>query len=393
MKTIIKNVIPFIKGKFSTKSDIIIENGVIAQIIPYSNANCNKSASDTLIIEGNGNYCASGFIDIHTHGGYGCDVMDATPAALDKIAQFHLDNGVTTFVPTTLTASIEDTVKALRNLANYHNPRLSHLLGAHLEGPFLSPKAAGAHPVHLLLNPNKTNTQFIVENAKNISRITVAPNIDGAEFLVELCVQNNIQVSLGHDNSIDLEIDKCVQAGATSVTHLTNCTSRPSRRTTPKKYLGLTEIGLIDQRLMAEVIADDRHVPNQYFGMIFKLKTENNICLVSDSLSVAGMAEGEYFLGSGESKSVIKVEDGVAVLPSENTYAGSITPISKMARNLFALGYSKEACLTMAINNPAKLLNLADRGDIAVGMLADFNILDENLNIINTILGGNICAK
>ena len=170
-----------------------------------------------------------------------------------------------------------------------------------------------------------------------------------------------------------------------------NCTSRPSRRETPKKHLGLTEMGLIDDRITCEIIADDRHVPNRLFKMIFKLKGADKIALVSDSLSVAGMEAGDYFLGSGDSKQVIRVEDGVATLPSENTYAGSVTPISLMAKNLVKnVGISIEDALTMAILTPAKLMNMTDRGDIRVGYLADINILDNDLNIVNTVFNGKI---
>ena len=115
------------------------------------------------------------------------------------------------------------------------------------------------------------------------------------------------------------------------------------------------------------------------------------IALVSDSLSVAGMEAGDYFLGSGDSKQVIRVEDGVATLPSENTYAGSVTPISLMAKNLVKnVGISIEDALTMAILTPAKLMNMTDRGDIRVGYLADINILDNDLNIVNTVFNGKI---
>ena len=169
-----------------------------------------------------------------------------------------------------------------------------------------------------------------------------------------------------------------------------NCTSRPSRRDNPKKHLGLTEMGLIKDELICEVIADNRHVPNALFNMIYKLKGADKICLVSDSLSVAGQKEGLYYLGSGESQQEILIEDGVAVLPKANTYAGSITPISKMVALLFAQGYSAEECIQMATQVPAKVLGLKDRGDILPGLAADFNILDENLNVVKTIINGEL---
>ena len=384
-KLLIKNVRPFIDGRIENLSSILIENGEITAIL-----NAEESVENAEIFDGKGNIAASGYIDIHTHGGYGHDVMEATEA-LYSISRFHLDNGVTTYVPTTLTASIPDTRKTLDFLLHYNDPNVARRYGSHLEGPYLSPKAAGAHPPHLLLDPDENNSSFIWDYNCVVSRITVAPNLSGAGWLTKECVENGIQVSAGHDNAIDDEIDVMFDSGATSVTHMYNCTSRPSRRETPKKHLGLTEMGLIDNRITCEIIADDRHVPNRLFKMIFKLKGADKIALVSDSLSVAGMEAGDYFLGSGDSKQVIRVEDGVATLPSENTYAGSVTPISLMAKNLVKnVGISIEDALTMAILTPAKLMNMTDRGDIRVGYLADINILDNDLNIVNTVFNGKI---
>ncbi|MDE7336840.1 MAG: amidohydrolase family protein, partial [Clostridia bacterium] len=187
---------------------------------------------------------------------------------------------------------------------------------------------------------------------------------------------------------IDDEIYACIESGANSVTHMYNCTSRPSRRSTPKKHLGLTEVGLIEDCVIAEVIADGRHVPDKLFSMIYKLKGSKGICLVSDSLSVAGMPQGDYYLGSGESKQKIRIDDGVAILPDLNTYAGSVTSVGKMVARLFALGYDLGACVDMCTKTPAKLLGRKDIGDIAVGMKGDINILDEKGEVYLTLLGG-----
>ena len=386
---LIKNVCPLVEGNLLSQCDILIKGNKIASIMPQG-----AEVEGAEVLEGNGDIIAAGYIDIHTHGGYGHDMMEATEEALDKISTFHLDNGITTYIPTTLTASIPDTRKALDALLHYNRKDVARRYGAHLEGPYLSRKAAGAHPPHLLLSPDEENSQFIRDYNCVVSRITMAPDISGVPWCTAMCVENGIQVSLGHDQSIDDEIDAAIEAGATSVTHLYNCTSRPSRRENPKKHLGLTELGLIYDDITCEVIADNRHVPNRLFGMIYKLKGADRIALVSDSLSVAGMSEGEYFLGSGESKQHIRIEDGVATLPSENTYAGSITPISKMVTNLYAsLDISAADCIRMATLTPAKLMNMTDRGDIKEGYLADLNILDEHLTIKKTILDGEVVRE
>ena len=377
MKTTLANVRPFSSGAFGPLCNIVIEDGKILSL-------GNVMAGE--ITDGKGMIACAGFIDIHTHGGWGKDCMEPTFEAIDTVAKYHLSTGITSFCPTTMTADIADIEAALSNMRSYKTNG-ARLAGAHLEGPFLSAKAAGAHPLDKLLDPDRENTAFIARNRDVVRRITVAPDLSGAPFVTALCRSMGIQVSIGHDQSIDDEIYACIEAGATSVTHMGNCTSHASRRyPSPKKHLGLFETALGESRLVCEVIADDRHVPDALFDIFYRLKGKDGICFVSDSLSVAGMKEGDYFLGSSESAQSIRIEDGVAVLPDKHTYAGSVTPVSKMVSRLFAKGYPAEDLLTMATLTPAKTVGLNDRGDLRPGMLADINLLDDKLNVVKTFM-------
>ena len=381
MTVTVKNARVYSEGKF-IDANVIIEDGFIVSV-------GDKVKGE--IIDAKGKRCVAGYIDIHTHGGWGKDCMDASKVAIDTICRYHLYTGSTSFVPTTMTASVEDINKAVDNIRKYDN-KYSRILGVHLEGPYLAQKSAGAHPPQLLIPPSK-DSSFVWNNADIVKRVTLAPNLDGADEFCKKATQKGIQVSMGHDDSIDDEIYACVESGANSVTHMYNCTSRPSRRVTPKKHLGLTEVGLIDERIVAEVIADDRHVPNTLFKMIYKLKGAKGICLVSDSLSVSGMPKGDYYLGSGSSAQKIRIEDGVAILPDLNTYAGSVTPVGKMVANLYGIGIPLEDCIDMCTKTPAKLIDRDDLGDIAVGKLGDVNILNDDLSICATILGGELVDR
>lgn len=373
------NVRPLSGGKFLSNCNVTI--GDDGKIVAVGNQ------TEGEVIRFDGEPVAAGYIDIHTHGGYGKDCMEPTYECIDTIARYHLDTGITSFCPTTMTASPEDINKAVDNIRKYDS-RYARIAGVHLEGPYLSQKAAGAHPPHLLISPLDDDS-FVRNNLDIVKRVTIAPNVRGsAEFTAEYS-KKGVQISLGHDNSIDDEIYPCIDAGATSVTHMYNCTSRPSRRDNPKKHLGLTEVGLIDNRITTEIIADDRHVANTLFKMIYKLKGYRRICLVSDSLSVAGMPAGDYYIGAGDSKQSIRVEDGVAVLPSENTYAGSVTPVSKMVCNLIGCGIAPAHAIYMATKVPARLICRKDIGDIKAGCLADINVLDkEDYSVKATFLGG-----
>ena len=375
------NAKPYINGGFLDIQAINIDGKKIISIGKPIYANT---------FDAKGNIVAAGFIDIHTHGGLSKDCMEPTKDAIETIAKYHLSTGITAFYPTTMTAPIEDIQKAISSIREYKDNKYATILGIHLEGPFLSKGAAGAHKPELLLDPTKDNAKVVFDNKDIVKRVTLAPNKVNAAAFTKRCVSNDIQVSLGHDESIDDEIYACVENGATSVTHMYNCTSRPSRRNSPRKHLGLTEVGLIDDRLYTEVIADNRHVPNDLFKLIYKQKGADKICLVSDSLSCAGEKDGEHYIGSGDSKQRIEIEDNVAVIKELNTYAGSVTPISKMVAQLYKAGIKKEDAIKMATITPAKLMDLTDRGDIKEGYVAELNILDDNLEVLYTIFNEEV---
>ena len=372
------NVRPLSGGKFLANCNVTLsDDGKIVAI-------GNQVEGKTVVFDGEP--CAAGYIDVHTHGGYGKDCMEPTYDCIDTIAHYQLETGITSFCPTTMTASPADINAAVDNIRKYES-RYARILGVHLEGPYLSQKAAGAHPPHLLISPLDDDS-FVKDNLDVVKRVTIAPNVRGSAEFTAKYSKKGVQISIGHDNAIDDEIYACIDAGATSVTHMYNCTSRPSRRDNPKKHLGLTEVGLIDDRLTTEIIADDRHVANTLFKMIFKLKGYRRICLVSDSLSVAGMPAGDYYIGAGDSKQSIRVEDGVAVLPSENTYAGSVTPVSKMVPNLIGCGIAPAHAIYMATAVPAKLIKARGFGDIKSGNFADVNVLDKDYRVKATFLAG-----
>lgn len=385
---LITNATALIKGKFHNNTDILINNeGYIDKVAPTGEISTNNCE----IYDIKGAYCAAGYIDIHTHGGGGHDLMEGTIEAIEAISAYHLSTGTTSYCPTTLTAPLPDTLKAIELLRKYKSTDTARRLGAHLEGPYISLKAPGAHPPKYILNPNAANTEWVWNNSDIVARITLAPDSDGARYMAIESAKHKIQVSLGHDASIDDEIYALISEGASSITHMTNCTSRPSRRTTPHKHLGLTEVGMISNKLVCEIIADDRHVPNDMVKLLIRTKGVNKIALVSDSLSVAGMGEGEFFLGSGDSRQRLLVDNGVATLPDLNTYAGSITPIAKMVVNCVTnINIPLNKAIIMGNLVPAKLLKLKDRGDISKGMLGDINVLNSKGEILNTVFNGKI---
>ncbi|HOX12587.1 MAG TPA: N-acetylglucosamine-6-phosphate deacetylase [Spirochaetia bacterium] len=363
--------------------DLLLGEGRILRISP-----AGRTPPEGVVIDAEGARAASGYVDIHTHGGAGADVMDADSEGLGRIARFHLSNGTTTFLATTLTAPL-DRIRAALDTVRAYRGGGARIAGVHLEGPFLSPANAGAQEKRFLRAPDTEALRFVADNADILRRVTLAPELPGALDLIAECAARGIGVSAGHDASVDDEIEAAIETGLSCVTHIYCCSSTISRRTGPRKHLGLTELGMADPRLAVEVIADGRHVPDALFRLILRAKGRDSICLVSDSIRVAGMPDGEYRLGDPGTEVRVRKEGDEASVPDLGVYAGSVMPLGAMVRRLVAGGAaSLEDAVHMASAVPARLAGLSDRGRIAEGLLADINLLAEDGSVLRTFLGG-----
>ncbi len=384
MELLLKNADVFCGGKIEKNKDVYIEGGYIRRIAEGGSL-CYTEAE---VIDGG--LAVSGYIDLHTHGGGGYDCMDATEEALCGMARYHLLNGTTTFLPTTVTASFDELMDVILAVAKLKQP-YARAEGVHLEGPFLSPKAAGAQAVEELTVPTNYFTALIERYADVIKRITVAPDVEGVSRLTADLTAVGIQVSAGHDGAVYQEITECMRNGLNSVTHLFNATSRAARRGGVKKLAGLTETALLKDELYAELICDGVHVPYEMIELAFKCKGADKILLVSDSLSVSGVKDdGELYLGSKKAARRVHFCDGVCCL-EDGTVAGSVTPVSMMVQRLIAnTDIALEDILRSTTLTPAKLMGFKDRGDIAEGMLADLNVLDYQGNIRQTVFNGRL---
>lgn len=348
-----------------------------------------KASLDTEIIDAGDNFICPGFIDIHNHGALLADAMDASSEAFDKISEYHLKNGVTSYLLTTMTAPLRDIKNVFKALKCHHSRLPVHILGCHMEGPFLSAPNAGAHPQQFLRIPDEESLRLIDRYRDCVKLITAAPNLPCIDRLLSYCREHGIIVSGGHDNAIDTEIESAILHGLSSVTHIYCCSSGISRRAGDyTKHLGITQIGLNNPDLFCEVIADSFHIPDDLFKFIYKCKGFQKICLVSDGLSASGLSPGQYYLGSKENGVEIIVDKNVALLKDKSAFAGSITPIASMVSHLVSdLHVPLEKAVYMASSAPAKLLKLANKGCIQKGFDAELNILDGSGHLIKTIIG------
>ena len=372
---IINNVYVLANGqKSNVNCDITVENGVITAIQPS-----NGRPEDA-------KFATAGYIDIHTHGGYGHDYFECTQEAADAVGKFHLVNGTTSYVATSVATPIhelDEQFKVIRSLENNY----ADMIGLHLEGPYISLDKKGAQPEqNIKTTYDDADKWFFEKNNDVLKIVTICPATVNAEQLCKDAVNSGVKVQGGHDDSVFPEIQKCVNAGLDGATHV-YCAMSGLRRKPGSlvKYMGMNETALYDQRIMTEIIADNMHIPEDLFMFVLKNKGYQNVSLVSDSLSAAGMPEGYYMLGT-----VTRIYNAgnVALLENMKTLAGSVTPVSKMVANVVSYGVPIEQAVYMGNQTPANYLGLTDRGVLEVGKRADIVVIDDKANLIETYKAG-----
>ena len=318
------------------------------------------------------------FLDIHTHGAAGHDVMEGTPDALAAVSRFLATKGVGRFLPTTVTAPIDTTLKSLEGIANaieapHHEGATP--IGIHLEGPFISHAKRGVHPPADILPPDIALFDRFQQAARgHIRLITIAPEIPGALDLIAHAARQGVRVSLGHSNATAAETQPAIAAGATSATHTYNA-MRPLDHRDP----GILGTVLDDDRLFAELICDGIHVAPEMVRLWLKAKGPDRTILVTDSMSATGMPDGTYMLGSFE----VTVANGTCL--SNGHLAGSVLTMDRAVANLLQMtGAPLATAIRMSSTNPAAMLGLDPT--LAPGHPANFNLFNSAGRLQATIL-------
>lgn len=340
-------------------------------------------------------YVSPGFVDIHTHGGYGYDFMDCTQEAFDNILRFHLDNGTTTVLPTSVTAPVAAVRRFIETARTYIRHKLPYakICGVHLEGPYLSLKNKGAQKEEYLLNPQRDDYSFILDNKDIVRTVTIAPELDTDGSMTGRLSENGIVVCGGHDNGIYPAFLPSVQNGLKHLTHIF-CAMSELRFEGGVRNVGLREYGLLDDNLTAEIIADNKHIPSALAKLILKCKGREKVAVVSDALRCAGMpADGKLYrlgMNQDESAQLFRVDDGVAVLADGSRFAGSITPVHQMVKNLIEAGVAVADAFRCATINPAQIIGAEHIGKIEKGYCADILVLNAKFDIEKIFINGNM---
>ena len=359
------------------KGSLLIENGIIKEINP-SELNFQNT------IDCKGLYVSPGFIDIHIHGAGGHDTMDGTFEAINEISKTICKYGTTSFTPTTMTMSSKDILKSMISIkkAKVEGTDGAIVLGAHLEGPFISAKAIGAQNPNYLISPSYENFKLMTGDAIDaVVSITMAPEVDGAKELASILSSKGIRCSIGHTKATYEEAIEGIKCGFCHSTHLFNAMTGFTHR--EPGVVGAT----FDTDITTETISDGIHISYPSLRVAYKQKGTDKTLLVTDAMCACGMADGKYALGGQP----VIVKGGAARLEN-GALAGSILTLNKAIKNIYDnTDYPLYEIVKMASYNGAKYCRVDNKkGQIKENFDADLTIFDENIDIKMTIIDGKI---
>ncbi len=367
-----------INGKLILK-DRVLEGKAIL----YSNkieGICDSVPEEIEVIDAKGNYVLPGLIDIHIHGYLGKDVCDAKKESIEVIANGIMKNGVTSFLPTTMTiekTKIESILEICRDLKEESKTwDGACVLGVHAEGPFISPKKKGAQDEKYILKPD---SKFVLKYKDIIKIITMAPEEDEDFHEIEkIRKDSDIVISMGHTDADYETAIKSTYHGVRHATHTFNAMSPLNQRN--PGVVG----AIMNSDVTCELIVDTFHIHPALYDLVYKLKGDK-LCFITDCLPAGGLGDGEYTLG-GEKF----ISKGIECRLLDGTIAGSILKLNKGIYNVYKnSNIPLHECVKCATLNPARAIHVDNKkGSLEIGKDADIIIVDKEFNVLKTIIGG-----
>ena len=341
---------------------------------------------DAVVIDGGGKTLLPGFVDVHVHGGAGAEAMDASPDALRTMAQFYARHGVTAFLATTWTDTRPRIQAALETIAASvgQMPDGATLIGAHVEGPYISETRPGAQSPDNIRRADRDEALALLDLGV-VRLMALAPEFPENHWLIRECVKRGITVSAAHTSATYADMRRAVELGVTQATHTCNAMTGLHHREpgTLGAVLTLPEIN-------AELIADNIHVHPAVIDVIYRCKGADHLILITDAIRGAGMPDGEYPID----ERTITIKDGSARLP-DGTLAGSTLTMERALRNLLAATGASLADVwqTSSLNAARSAGISARKGSLELGKDADLVLIDANVNVYLTVAEGRIVYR
>jgi N-acetylglucosamine-6-phosphate deacetylase len=328
-----------------------------------------------------------GFIEPHIHGASGFDVMHAQQESMNVISKALARHGTTAFLPTTVSAPVETLTSAVESLSKLIGTPFdgAQPLGIHLEGPFISGEKRGTHrPANLHKPDAALLADWIKRSHGHVKLLTLAPELEGALAVAQLAGKSQIVVGMGHSDASFEEATNATDQGIRYAVHTFNAMRQLSHRDS-----GILGAVLSDDRIFAEIIADGVHVAPEVVRIFARSKGRNRVILATDAISAMGMPDGHYALGRHH----VSVTDGVC-RDAEGRLAGSTLTQDRALKNFIQWsGMHLDDALLAVTANPAEALSLEGRGRIEPGAFADLTLLDKDLQVAQTYVGGTLVFK
>ena len=363
---------------------VLLEDGKILEIDPRA---ALAIPSGCRIVDFGDAILAPTYMDIHIHGGAGHDVMETDPGALPALERLLAQHGVGGYLPTTITAPVEQTLGALERLADAIESGeatpgeggRARPLGIHMEGPFLSHAKRGVHPPESILPPTIGMFNRFWEAARGRIRLmTIAPETEGAQEVIAEAARRGVCVSIGHSDANQEAARAAIDKGARHATHTFN-----AMRALDHREPGILGVVLSDDRISADIIADGIHVDPAIVKLFIRAKGAAGAVLITDALSATGMPDGRYRLGTLE----LDVKGGRCT--SRGILAGSVLTLDRAVRNVMQFaGCDLQQGVRFASLNPAKAAGLEKNGVLEPAAHADIVVLDRNGGVRKTIIAG-----
>lgn len=355
----------------------LIFDAKIIDIIDISEVN---AAQYDDVIDAKGHLILPGFIDVHHHGYGGNDTMDDSGTSITKISERLVENGVTAFLPTTMTMPTEQIKKSLSRIRQLMSQpsKGARILGAHLEGPFISSAYKGAQSDTYITKPN---LELLRDYEGVVKLITLAPEVEGAMTFIKSISDTGITVSIGHTAADYSTVEEAYNNGARGITHLFSAMTGLHHRKP-----GCVGAALIKD-YYCEVIADNIHMNPVMYELLLKTKKPEHILLITDCMRAGGMDDGNYELGGQK----VTVTDGKCLL-GDGTIAGSTLKLNKGLYNFITkTGLPLENAIRFITENPARYIGVYDQiGSLDNGKLADISIANNHLDVTYTIKKGEV---